>query len=804
MSSVSHPVWSAFNHRATKDLARFMSSSQLIQMTNPDTLFRAVITAHPALEFLAQHYLASDSMSTPDEFDQFWDRFDDVLARFRHFPRSWLNFQGPAPGLDPLPKDFKVPFTPPPSTLPDVEDVRTCEFWDHSLKTGFHLHNALRGEANDPFSDGFCTRPLVPRPVKKAKSAVASSSTAAPAASPSRPPPKPKSKTTPAAAPATTTSPAAKPKPTPKTTPSSKTPAPASSSAAKAAPAVVQPSASDGTQRVLRNRPPASERATEVAKQQGKGKAVEKRPGPAEASSSRAPPKPAPKQVKLQEPPAQSASPTPRPKKRKRIEEDEGEFMPGNGSDIELQRTAKAKLRAAAALDHESDSDADERPKNEIRIKQLKNRDAGDPNSAPVSGKTDFQSVIDSLTDAIKERLTLFKGRSKSKKFTLTELKSFNFAAPKHHGVFFGVRQKAQTAPRRFWSHLAPGASARERVKAKEKEIDAFKPQYLPFLKIPSVVVTEADFSSAGIPPAACLACILFRTECTRVAFGMSCVQCQARELKHCDHGQSIEELIRFYIEIASNYSLASDATELILVEFLASFERAQDAARLYRKASLDMASRFKFFVAHAYRCIDLMGEEKFRERFTKEEYTSNIPDIVDYINHLIAQFNEQCIPHWKRPDTIPADYEVPDPDRFFRPDHDTVLREFKRFLGPDSTDPNDVVQSIRHNLPKVFDSTQLLPSQSELGITAAQLAKIKRQRAGSLSPESEEVDGGPEDEDSGEEEDEDVKDEADDDDKACRNAHLKIDKFPNYQTKLPRVRFEHRCTFIPEGCITP
>jgi hypothetical protein len=56
----------------------------------------------------------------------------------------------------------------------------------------------------------------------------------------------------------------------------------------------------------------------------------------------------------------------------------------------------------------------------------------------------------------------------------------------------------------------------------------------------------------------------LLGSECTPVAFGMSCSQCQQRDIKgskNCKHARMMEELIQFYCEISEKYAMTSDGT---------------------------------------------------------------------------------------------------------------------------------------------------------------------------------------------------------------------------------------------------
>jgi hypothetical protein len=58
--------------------------------------------------------------------------------------------------------------------------------------------------------------------------------------------------------------------------------------------------------------------------------------------------------------------------------------------------------------------------------------------------------------------------------------------------------------------------------------------------------------------------CILLRSECIPIAFGMSCSQCQQRDIKgakNCEHVRMMEELIQFYCEISEKYTMTSDGT---------------------------------------------------------------------------------------------------------------------------------------------------------------------------------------------------------------------------------------------------
>ncbi|KAJ7030413.1 hypothetical protein C8F04DRAFT_1263936 [Mycena alexandri] len=251
------------------------------------------------------------------------------------------------------------------------------------------------------------------------------------------------------------------------------------------------------------------------------------------------------------------------------------------------------------------------------------------------------------------------------------------------HGLLYVIRTKPKKPVARFFSHISPFSISRQiKSKAKKEDLER-EPKYMPLPKIPSEPVLEVDLADAGLPPSSCVMCILRNVGCTRIGFGASCVQCQLSEPKLCDHAKSIEELIIFHSEIARNYAMASDVTEVILSEFVASAKRAQSAGILYREASDDLRVRFRWFIAHALKCIRLMGTDKFFERFAG----AGAPDAVQrHVKLLIEQFNWSERPDATRGDTVPVDYTQLDADRFFSMNFDALERD--EFFCLDPEDP--------------------------------------------------------------------------------------------------------------------
>ncbi|KAJ7024946.1 hypothetical protein C8F04DRAFT_1191992 [Mycena alexandri] len=207
--------------------------------------------------------------------------------------------------------------------------------------------------------------------------------------------------------------------------------------------------------------------------------------------------------------------------------------------------------------------------------------------------------------------------------------------------------------------------------------------EFHPLPKIPSEPILEVDLADAGLPPSSCVMCILRNVACTRIGFGASCVQCQLSEPKLCDHVKTIEELIIFHSEIARNYVMTSDVTEVILSEFVASAKRAQTAGMLYREASDDLRVRFRWFIAHVFKCIRLMGTAKFFERFAGAGASLAVQR---HVQLLIEQFNWAECPDATRGDTVPVDYTHLDAERFFSTSFDAL--EVDDFFNLDPEDP--------------------------------------------------------------------------------------------------------------------
>ncbi|KAJ7032329.1 hypothetical protein C8F04DRAFT_1262088 [Mycena alexandri] len=297
--------------------------------------------------------------------------------------------------------------------------------------------------------------------------------------------------------------------------------------------------------------------------------------------------------------------------------------------------------------------------------------------------KANKPSVVNALAKALSSALQL-KNRIPSAEIE-ADGTGFNVAAnaPTEHGLLYVIRTKPKKPVARFFSHISPFSISRQiKSKAKKEDLER-EPKYMPLPKIPSEPVLEVDLADAGLPPSSCVMCILRNVGCTRIGFGASCVQCQLSEPKLCDHAKSIEELIIFHSEIARNYAMASDVTEVILSEFVASAKRAQSAGILYREASDDLRVRFRWFIAHVFKCIRLMGTDKFFERFAG----AGASDAVQrHVQLLIEQFNWSERPDATRGDTVPVDFTQLDADRFFSTNFDALERD--EFFCLDPEDP--------------------------------------------------------------------------------------------------------------------
>ncbi|KAJ7712607.1 hypothetical protein B0H14DRAFT_3523844 [Mycena olivaceomarginata] len=170
--------------------------------------------------------------------------------------------------------------------------------------------------------------------------------------------------------------------------------------------------------------------------------------------------------------------------------------------------------------------------------------------------------------------------------------------------------------PVHFYSRLMPYSGAR-------KTTEGYKSRFEAIPKIPSTIVEEVDFSEAGIPESACIQCILLGSECMPIAFGMSCSQCQQRDIKgstNCEHTCTMEELIQFYCEISEKYAMTSDVTEMLLKNLRDTHHRVAGLAKLYTESSKELINVFQHVSSHIEQVIDYVGADKFFSCFTDDK----------------------------------------------------------------------------------------------------------------------------------------------------------------------------------------
>jgi hypothetical protein len=196
--------------------------------------------------------------------------------------------------------------------------------------------------------------------------------------------------------------------------------------------------------------------------------------------------------------------------------------------------------------------------------------------------------------------------------------------------------------------------------------------------------------------------------------------------------------------------------TEVIIYELVASCKRAQTAAALYREASEDLRTRFRWFAAHMFKCIDYMGTDKFFERFS---HTDASPTVRHYVQLLIDQFNWAELPKEDRSDRIPSGYTKADADKFFELNFDALdLDDFEQ------NDPDDKTASFNIDfnsagVPIVYrDTHQFSPKNGRVAYppTPATLKAIANAKSdeGSGEEEEEQVAAEPEEEEEAEVED--------------------------------------------------
>ncbi|KAJ7716161.1 hypothetical protein B0H14DRAFT_3522350 [Mycena olivaceomarginata] len=285
-------------------------------------------------------------------------------------------------------------------------------------------------------------------------------------------------------------------------------------------------------------------------------------------------------------------------------------------------KRAKSEATVHDVSDDEPEVTADTKPKagaksNIVVVPRRKN--------AAQSQKLELNDVVD--TDRLSSKILEFlnervkKGAPRDSKVDLDfhDLDG-NLPWTDQSAYLWGLRIRG--TPVHFYSHLMPYSGAR-------KTTEGYKSRFEAIPKIPSTIVEEVDFSEAGIPDTACIQCILLGSECTPIAFGMSCSQCQQRDIKgakNCEHARTMEELIQFYCEISEKYAMTSDVTEMLLKNLRDAHHRTAGLAKLTSPRT-------------SSKVIDYVGADKFFSRFTDDKTPESLRG---HLEELRANYNRR------------------------------------------------------------------------------------------------------------------------------------------------------------------
>ncbi|KAJ7714467.1 hypothetical protein B0H14DRAFT_3523004 [Mycena olivaceomarginata] len=231
-----------------------------------------------------------------------------------------------------------------------------------------------------------------------------------------------------------------------------------------------------------------------------------------------------------------------------------------------------------------------------------------------------------------------------------------------------------RSTPMHFYSHLTPTSGAR-------KTTEGYKSHFSGIPKIPSTIVEEVDFSEAGIPESACIQCILLGSECTPIAFGMSCSQCQQRKPGAASTRArwSSSILLRDLREVRQDLGV----TEMLLKNLQdGHHHRTAGLAKLYAESSEELIDVFKHVSSHIEQVID------YAPRGAPPQLNRRVSDDAE----------ERCL------DTIPAE-KIPEDSRLITTDFAALGVAFAN-EGPSTPSPK-ATRSIlaKSTLPKEGDS---------------------------------------------------------------------------------------------------
>ncbi|KAJ7842377.1 hypothetical protein B0H14DRAFT_3456915 [Mycena olivaceomarginata] len=336
-------------------------------------------------------------------------------------------------------------------------------------------------------------------------------------------------------------------------------------------------------------------------------------------------------------------------------------------------KRAKSEATVHDVSDDEPEETADTKPKtgaksNVVVVPRCRN--------AAQSQKIELNDVVDTdrLSDQILEYLNerVKKGAPRNSKVDLDfhDLDG-NLPWTDQSAYLWGLR--IHGTPVHFYSRLMPYSGAR-------KTTEGYKSHFEAIPKIPSTIVEE--------PESACIQCILLGSECTPIAFGMSCSQCQQRDIKgskNCEHTRTMEELIQFYCEISEKYAMTSDVTEMLLKNLRDAHHRTAGLAKLYAESSEELIDIFQHVSAHMEQVIDYVGADKFFSCFTDDK---TLESLRGHLNELRANYNRRISDNSVvcEPDTIPA-APVPEGSHLITTDFATLGVAFAN-EGPSTLSP--------------------------------------------------------------------------------------------------------------------